>query len=80
VVEFARTDAARFQAVADRALRKPVVVLDTREPLLLSGGDDPPVANKRCSTVVIERGYAEDVDGSAPAGLSWPTSIPAADR
>jgi hypothetical protein len=58
--------AGRRQAMLDRVARKVGVLLLAGEAFLLDGGDDLAVGDEGCRTVVIERGYAEDLH---PGGL-----------
>jgi len=53
--------ALAFEAVGDRLAGEAVVVLPSRKPLLLRGGDNPAVPDKACGAVMIKGGYAEDV-------------------
>ena len=65
-----RAVAARgLQAIAQRMRRKPGVVLDAGEALLLRRGDDRPVLDDRSRAVVIERGQPEDAHASIPRPL-----------
>ena len=60
VVEIGRFHAGLIEAIADRGRRKPRVVLDAGEALLLRGGDDAAVDDQRRGAVVIEGRNAED--------------------
>jgi hypothetical protein len=64
VVEIILADAPFAEAVGDRVLREPVVVLLAREALFLGGGDDPTVLHQAGGAVVVVRRDPEDVHRS----------------
>ena len=54
-------DSAGFEAIANRAFRKPLIVLLPRKSFLLSCGHNLPVAHQRGRAVVVEGGNTEDI-------------------
>ncbi len=56
-----RRDSALAENVVDGVPRVARVVLHAAEPLLLGGGDDPPVLDEARRGVVVPGGDAEDV-------------------
>ena len=60
VVQLLRLDAAGFQAVGNRMRRKFRIVFLACEPLLLGGGNDLAIHDKRCRTVMVKSGYAQN--------------------
>jgi len=61
MVQLIRRDARRLEAVVHRMCGEAVIVLGAREALLLRSGDDLSVTHERRGTVVVKRGYAENI-------------------
>jgi hypothetical protein len=60
LVDVAQRSTCVLQAIADRFGRKALVMLLTREALLLSGSEDRPILDQRSRTVVVERRDSEE--------------------